>query len=122
MHEALRERKLGQLEGTQQDELAVIKRLRENKESGSFESMGIETDEQLQLRLTGFLKKIATAHYGQTVLIVTHGSSLRELLFNWNFAPRDRLLTAIITNTALVKLQSNGVNFVILETEGIELK
>ena len=118
--ESLRERKLGQLEGTQENELATLRELRVKNDPDAFTLRGIETEEEIVSRLTTFLRETAIAYSGKAVLLITHGSALRALLVHMGYGSHDDLNSATIANLAYIKFSSDGKNFVINEVKGID--
>lgn len=50
--------------------------------SGKYEAAGHETRAAITKRMHGVVRKILTEHRGKTIGIVSHGDSLRFLLFN----------------------------------------
>ena len=119
--EALRERKLGKLEGTKEDEYAILQKLRESAQKSGYEDLGIERDEQIAYRLITFLRKIVVAYPSKNVLVITHGGVLRVLLVHLGFSSNDEINSAIVSNTAYIKLKSDGVDFFIEKTKGIKV-
>ncbi|MFA6533114.1 MAG: histidine phosphatase family protein [Patescibacteria group bacterium] len=80
----------------------------------------VESDENIILRLTTFLREIAVAYSNKTVLIVSHGGPMRTLLIHLGFANYDNFTEGQINNLAYIKLKSDGTDFFIEETEGIK--
>lgn len=125
--QALRERTFGDHEGRTFDEFMEtfkdLIKLRETlteKERYSFKlTPEIESDEELVSRMIVFLRQIAIAHLGKNVLIISHGGTMRALLIHLGFATQMELSFGAVTNLGLIKLQSDGVDFVIKETSGI---
>jgi len=76
----------------------------------------IENDEEIASRMFTYLREIAVAYQGKTILIVSHGGVMRILLNHLGKnAPH-----GAASNTAYVKLESDGVEFFIKETKGIK--
>lgn len=84
-------------------------RLRPDQES--------ETDEEAVSRLITFLREVAALYLGKTVLIVTHGGLMRALL---NHLSDKTYLTGSVSNSAYIKLESDGVDFFIKDLQGIK--
>ncbi|MFA6081032.1 MAG: histidine phosphatase family protein [Patescibacteria group bacterium] len=80
----------------------------------------VESDENIILRLTTFLREIAVAYANKTILVVSHGGPMRTLLIHLGFATYDNFTEGQIDNLAYVKLKSDGTDFFIEETEGIK--
>lgn len=124
--DVLRERFFGELEGKHfkdaQDELRYIfeeyvdeaeKLLLEQKlDKHVLDS--VETVDQVLARFTLFLREIAVAYTGKTVLIVCHGGMMMHFIEHLGYMENPH-----VTNTGYMKLQSDGVDFFIRDTEGI---
>lgn len=125
----LRERSFGRHEGKpweyQDEELKRMWYLYErlsNKEKFQFRFRPeSESDEELAIRMITVLREIAVAYSGKTVLVVSHGGIMRAFLIKLDYADVslgfNRL---IIKNTAYVKLLTDGDDFFIKQTEGID--
>jgi len=83
---------------------------------------GIETDEELLTRALTFIRETAVAYLGKTILVTTHGALMRYLLVHLGFGTHEELRWGAIKNTAYFKLISDGVDFFIKESFGIEKK
>lgn len=79
----------------------------------------MESAEEAALRFITFLRELAMSYSGQTLLIVSHGNIMRSLLTHLGFAEYDELPGESIANTGYIKLESNGVDFFVKETQGI---
>ena len=125
----LRERTFGRLEGKPYDHyerkelrLAVLKfeELSE-KEKFSFKFRDdIESDEEIVSRFLIFLREVSLAFAGKTVLVVSHGGMIRSLLIHLGFGNYKTVPPGAVKNLGYVKLESDGTNFFIKNTEGIE--
>lgn len=124
----LREKYFGALEGKTADEfkkqfsvlIQAYERL-SDKEKKTFKYVSdMETDEQAVSRVLTFLREIATAYLGKTVLVVSHGSIMRSLLIHLGFGNYKELYPGKIKNGAYIKLLSEGIEFFIKETVRIE--
>lgn len=82
----------------------------------------IESDEKLISRFITFLREIAVAHSGQTVLVVSHGGTIRAFLIGIGFAKAGELPFGTIGNACRIKLISDGVDFFVKETTGIMIR
>ncbi len=81
-----------------------------------------ESDEELAIRMITFLREVAVAYAGKTVLVVSHGGVMRAFLkrLGFNFAGLNKFKGRMqIGNLGYVKLDSDGVDFFIKEIEGI---
>lgn len=87
----LRECHLGRWEGQRFDDLDTADAdngwRNRGKWSRDASPHGGETDEQFERRITAALDEIVDAHPNQTVLVVTHGGSMRVALMRWVGAP-----------------------------------
>ena len=79
---------------------------------------GIENDEELVSRIFTFLRETAITHPGKTILMVTHGGILRALIIHLGIMSYKD--TYQVKNTAYITLSSDGIEFFVKETEGIE--
>lgn len=118
--QALRERRYGKLEGQSFD---VLSKIDEYKRSLSREKRiaykpypDVESDEELITRVITFLRELAVGYAGKTILVVSHGGVMRALL---NHLGKETPHLAV-PNGAYIKLESDGVDFFVKETEGIK--
>jgi broad specificity phosphatase PhoE len=130
--EALQERKKGKLGGKSKEELT--KELGNNFLYGNpdalteeemwkfrlFEDM--ESAEEAFGRFITALREIAIAYSGKTVLVVSHGNVMRSLLVHLGYAVFKNLQSGAIENTGYIKLESDGIDFFIKETAGVNKK
>lgn len=127
--EMLRERHFGPHEGqlvaeyNQQLKDLLDKRLElSDDELDQYELFeGYETDEKVATRFITILRELATAYLGKTIGVVTHGGALRVLLRRFGYASHLQLRQGSVQNVAYIKLESDGVDFFVKETEGIVL-
>ena len=80
---------------------------------------GYETDEKVAARFITLLRELAIAYSGKTIALVTHGGALRVLLRKFGYATQTQLRQGSIKNTAYIKLESDGTDFFVKETEGV---
>ncbi len=78
-----------------------------------------ETNVEIVARMLTFLREIAVAFTGKTVLAVSHGSIMRALLMHLGYATYDELPGRSIENTGYIKLESDGIDFFIKELKGV---
>jgi broad specificity phosphatase PhoE len=121
--EILRERFFGALEGKHRNEFIPLEALKKNltkeqKLSHRFVP-DMENDEEVIGRIITFLREIAVAYAGKTVLIVSHGAVMRILLEHLGFFNEHHMIKKI-DNTAYIKLRCDGIDFFVEETKGIE--
>lgn len=93
--------------------------LTEEGKRASKMNFGYESDNDIAWRLITFLREVAVTYLGQTLLVVVHGSIMRALLMHLGFALYEELPSGSIENTGYVVLESDGVDFFIKETVGI---
>ena len=79
----------------------------------------IETDEEFFTRFLIFIRETAVAYPGKTILVATHGGLMRYMLVHLGFGTYEELRWGAVTNTAYVKLKTDGVDFFIEETFGV---
>ena len=123
----LRERRFGKYEGKPGKEyreenkelFEKMEKMSEKEKRRVKFDIGYENEEDLAARLLIFLREIAATYLGKTVLAVSHGGAMRALLMHLGFASFDELRGKSIENTAHIKLESDGVDFFIKETKGI---
>jgi broad specificity phosphatase PhoE len=124
--ELLRERSFGKYEGKSREQFEA-----ENRELvAKFEALSdaekhtfkyapdMSSDEEVVTRLITFLRETAVAYPDKTILAVTHGGVLRVLLKH--LGKPVRWGRGTIKNTAYIILQSDGIEFDLKTSEGIE--
>lgn len=124
----LRERYFGSYEGKSSDQLLadLDKLITENTSLKKEEwakikvSPDMESDEEVLQRLIPFLREVAVANANKNVLIASHGGIMRVLLIHLGFGTFETLTFRSIKNTAYIKLESDGVDFFIKETDGVK--
>ncbi len=79
----------------------------------------MESAEEGVGRILPFLRKIAITHKGKTVLVINHGTNIRSLLTHLGYAPFDELPDGSLENTAYVVLESDGIDFFVKKTVGV---
>lgn len=128
--EALRERSYGRLNGKTAKE--IKRELKDvydqylkmsNQDKFYFKLVeDMETVDEVVLRFTSVLREIAKAHRGKTILIVSHVTPMRGLLVDLGHVDYNEIDSSCIENTAHIKLESDGINFFVKETSGIQKK
>ncbi len=83
--------------------------------------VGDESEAEVASRVIRFLREIAVAYEGKTVLVVSHGAAIRILLAHLGFGTRKELLGSV-SNAAYIKLESDGIDFFVKETFGVMKK
>lgn len=102
-----------------QKELAVL----DEKDKLAYKHTdAMESVEEAAIRLMTFLREIALAYSGKTVLVANHGNLIRCTLTKLGWASFDELPDGAVDNTGYVLLESDGVDFSIKETYGIHKK
>lgn len=127
--ELLREFKYGRFDGrpaTQYLEELKEKLQERNKlsddEAWSYElEEGIETYESAVTRLLLKLREISVAYTGKKVLVVSHGGVLRNFLIRLGYAKRSELPGGSLANACYIKVRSDGVDFFVEETNGVNV-
>ncbi|HVF69658.1 MAG TPA: histidine phosphatase family protein [Xanthomonadales bacterium] len=126
--ELLREREFGKFEGKFVEELSIAalnslnKTLRLKERHKLRLETGVEGDEEFIARIFTFLREVAIIHTGKIILVGTHGGVLRILLIHLGFATYETLGHRSISNTAYIKLTSDGIDFFVKETKGINIE
>lgn len=82
----------------------------------------VETEEHLYERFNLFLREIAVAYVGKTVLVTCHGNLMRTLLWKLGWATYHQLPSGSIENTGYYIIESDGAEFFLKETHGINKK
>lgn len=80
----------------------------------------VESPAEAVARFITFLRETAVAFSEKTILVVSHGGTMRNLLIHLGFAANQTLPAGSIENTGYIKLESDGVDFFIKETKGIK--
>lgn len=119
--ELIRERNFGNYEGRLYQELdekiSLMKDLN-TKQRFSFKiHPEVESDEEIANRFVTFLREAAVAYEGKTILIVSHGGTMRALLIKLGFS--GEWPNNFIENTGYIKILSDGIDFFVKETHGI---
>jgi 2,3-bisphosphoglycerate-dependent phosphoglycerate mutase len=120
----LRERSFGPFEGKANVVMRDLRRSIVNYEKLSVKERAkikvhpqVESDEEVVIRLLTFLREVAVVYIDKTILVVSHGALMRSLLRHLGETE-----IGYINNTGYIKLLSDGVDFFIKETVGIEKK
>lgn len=128
--QAIRERNFGKFEGKNWEVVnRQLKKLIEEYEKLSEEDKfkkrvhdEIESDEEVATRFILFLREIAIAYTGKTVMMVSHGGIMRAVLIHLGFGNYDEMPLGVVKNLGYFKMVSDGVDFEIKETWNIEKK
>lgn len=127
--EMLRERNYGLLEETNRKEwkpeIKEIFTMWYNKEYKNRlrerAVAGMESDEELISRTITFLREIALAYPGKTVLVVTHGDLMQTLLVHLGYGQHAQYAYNGIQNTGYSIVRSDGVDFFVEGVKDIQL-
>lgn len=83
----------------------------------------VETGEEVVSRVFTLIREVAIGHPGKTILIVCHGGVMQNLLVHLGWAGQNELRRGdAIQNTGYFVLETDGVDFFVKDTEGIEKK
>jgi len=124
---ALRERTFGECDGMMGKEyeekiknlLGKYNKLSDEEKRKFKFAKGYESDEELMSRFITFLREIAVAYRGKTILIVTHSGNLRLFLDKLGFAKYEILNYKTFKNAGYIIVESDGVDFFLKEVEGV---
>jgi broad specificity phosphatase PhoE len=84
---------------------------------------GMESNASIMSRAITFLREVAVANPGKTVLVVAHGGIMANFLIEIGFAERGELAgPGTLDNGAFVKIESDGIDFMVKETSGVHKK
>ncbi len=127
---ALRERAFGRFEGKTggqfreelREILAEYNQLTDKQKFSFKFPSGIENYQSVMARVITFLREISVAYPNKNALIGTHGGVMRHLLIHLGYASTTQLPPHSINNLAHIKLLSDGVDFFVKETHGVNLK
>jgi broad specificity phosphatase PhoE len=124
---ALRERNFGSLEGQPHSVFPELNRVLNSLDDEtrysykSDSNAEMESDEEIMSRFLIFLRECAIANLGKTILMATHGGTIRAFLIKLGILSYARSEEKVeIRNLAFVKLESDGVDFFVKKTSGIE--
>ena len=126
----LRERSFGKYEGkpyeyTDPDLDKLMKKynILSRKEQFRFNRYRKETesDEELSSRMLTFLRELAVTYRGKTILIVSHGGIMGATLRKLFGFDEGKINHVSVKNLAYFRLRSDGIDFFVEETSGIEI-
>ncbi len=122
--EILREQHYGKREGTSQKELFKLfdswlnldhqDRLKKKVDEYA------ESDEETISRFITFLREVSIAYKGQLLLIVCHAGLMHSFLIHLGIASYKTM--KYMENTALIKVESDGIEFKILDMKGVHIE
>lgn len=121
----IRERSFGAHEGKELEkyELEIKDLIREyeqlaDEQKRKYKYPDVETDEEIITRFLLFLRETAVAYPNKKVLVVSHGGVMRTLLIHLGFSTYDEDL--YVSNASYFVLESDGTDFEVKNTVGIE--
>ncbi len=121
----IRERAYGEFEGKHNSNYKIVNetlnKLTDEERYFFKYSKGIESDKEIVERFLIFIREVAIANPGKTVLVVSHGGIMRALLVKLGFGSYEELRAGSVKNMGWFKLATDGVDFFIKETENIKL-
>lgn len=79
----------------------------------------MESVEEAASRMITFLREIAVAYPGKTILVTNHGNLMRSLLTHIGYVKYDELPSGTVENTGYIVMQCDGTDFFVKETHGI---
>lgn len=125
--ELLRERNFAHQEGitydmfeaSNKDILAKLQTLSLEEYLKTPLSAGVETSAEMFMRFQVFLREVAVTYARQTVLVVSHGGMLNTVLQHIGWADHINLPHYAVENTAYAVIKTDGVEFEVAQTKGI---
>lgn len=122
----LREVNYGDFEGTHTrdffdtfDKWKTLSEKERKKHKNYDKYIKVEDWDDATARLIKFLREVSIGFNGKTLLVSTHGGLMHNLLIHLGFADPKKIKK--VRNTAYIKLESDGVDFFIKETKGVEV-
>jgi broad specificity phosphatase PhoE len=124
----LREAQLGPFEGKKlsyfqeqlRDAIAHRESLAQEEKMKYKIHQEIESYEESATRMITFLREMALAYAGESVLVVSHAGIIRSTLVKMGFASDEELPHGSIKNTGYAIVESDGLDFFVTETHGID--
>lgn len=122
--EALRERSFGIHEGKKivqfHEDVKELLQAYDNaprEVKKTFRIPTTENDEEIISRFILFMRETALAYLGKNILVVSHGGIMRALLIHLGYCDYN---SVIIGNTGYFLVESDGVDFEVKKTVGID--
>jgi len=124
---ALRERSFGKHQGKTYEQFnktfaAIRKKIESLPHDKRFKTKfdkEVESDEEFVSRFIVYLRQISVANPKKTILVAAHGGVLRMLLIHLGWGTYDQLPPGTVKNTGYIKLLSDGVDFFVQKTFGV---
>lgn len=121
----LRERAYGKLEGKPQDNFKewdkAMKKLTDEEKYEYRHIKNAETDKEVTERFFTFIREIAVRYPGKMILAVTHGGIMRMAITKLGLISYSNKKHGIINNGSYFVLETDGTDFEIKETNGLNL-
>lgn len=122
----LRERRYGNFEGKSFAKINKFRKTLEKIAKGNkalhdkyYRQEGMETDEEIALRITTFLREIAVIYPCRTVFIASHGGVMRVIL---SLLTGKKYKSGDIDNAAYLKIDCDGIDFFLKKMTGVKNK
>lgn len=80
----------------------------------------MESAEESIARFITFLRETAVAYEGKNILVVSHANMMRSLLIHLGFGDKTTLPHGCVKNLAIITLESDGTDFFVTQTQGIQ--
>lgn len=120
----LRERHYGRMDGKTEDEIKeelkdlydAYQRLPNEEKYRSKFVDDMETAEEAMQRFITYLREIAIAYEGKTILVVSHTSLMRSFLVHLGFSTHNEIKRFPVKNTGYILVESDGVDFFLRDT------
>lgn len=124
--ELLRERNFGRYEGQPyniyNDEVdQIFEKLADSEKMTYKHEPDIESHEEVAERFLRFVREIAILTPGKTILALSHGGLMRAAMIKMGFASLNSLHHAGIVNGSYAVIETDGIDFILKEHEGIGL-
>ena len=124
--EALRERSYGIHEGGSKEAFVkatqhvwdAFRALSDEEKKTFVLPDGMETNQSMMDRFIPYMREVAVAFPGKNVLVVTHGSIMRNFLIHIGYTGENAEQLTEIPNGAYFKIMSDGVDFVFDKPDG----
>lgn len=126
----LRERSRGKIVGDLEKKLAKktgnifdeMEHMTKEEQQTLKKEYDIELREETTSRIITFLREVAIAYPGKTILITCHGAIMRSLLIHLGYGTARELPSGSVRNASYFVLQNDSVDFFLKQTDGISKK
>lgn len=82
----------------------------------------MESPEECAIRMLTYLREVAVAYKGKSVVVVSHQNNMTSILSHLGYAKFDELPKGSVDNTGYIILESDGVDFFVKDVDGIEIQ